>query len=53
MVKLRTRSRIDPSQAFFWTTRWQAMEQRVEQDKRRGRILGQGSVESLLHTLKT
>ncbi len=49
---LRTRSRIDPSQAYFWTTRWQTMEQRVEQDKRRRRVIGSGPVDSLLRALK-
>ena len=49
---LKTRSRIDPAQAYFWTRRWQAMEQRVQLDKLRGRILGNGSVESLLRALK-
>lgn len=49
---LKTRSKIDPAQAYFWTTQWQAMEQRIQKDKRLGRIWGKGSVESLLHALK-
>ena len=50
--RVLTRTRIDPSQAYFWTNRWQAMEQRVQQDKRSGRILGDGSIDFLLHALK-
>lgn len=49
---LKTRARIDPSQAYFWTNRWQAMEQRVQQDKLRRRLLGNGSIDSLLRALK-
>ncbi len=49
---LKTRSRIDPTQAYFWTKRWQTMEQRVQQDKMRGRVLGDGTVHSLLQALK-
>ena len=49
---LKTRSRIDPSQAYFWTKKWQIMERRIEEDKSRGRVLGDGSIESLLQALK-
>jgi len=49
---LKSRSCFDPSQAYFWTKRWQAMEGRVQRDKRANRILGEGSVQSLLRVLK-
>jgi hypothetical protein len=49
---LKTRSRIDPSQAYFWTAKWQAMERRAQTDKRKGRVLGNGNAESLLRALK-
>ncbi len=50
---LKTRSRIDPSQAYFWTSQWQAMEQHIQHDKRRGHTLGKGDPESLLRALKS
>jgi len=43
---------IDPSQAFFWTKKWQAMEAEADQDKEKGNILGDGSVEGLLRELR-
>jgi len=49
---LKTRARIDPAQAYFWTSRWQAMERRVEQDKRHGRLLGDGTVTALLRAVR-
>lgn len=49
---LKTRSRADPTQAYFWTPRWQAMERRVHRDKERGRLLGNGTVDSFLRALK-
>ncbi|MBI3323595.1 MAG: hypothetical protein HYZ95_03920 [Candidatus Omnitrophica bacterium] len=49
---LKTRSRIDPGQAYFWTAKWQAMERQAQADKRKGRILGAGNIESLLRALK-
>lgn len=49
---LKTRSRIDPAQAYFWTAKWQAMERKIQRDKRHGRVIGDGSAESLLRLLK-
>ena len=49
---LKTRSRIDPSQAYFWTKEWQTMERRIQKDKLRGHVLGDGTVGSLLQALK-
>jgi hypothetical protein len=43
---------IDPSQAYFWTKKWQAMEAEAEQDKEKGNVLGDGTVDGLLHELK-
>ena len=50
---LRTRSRIDPTQSYFWSRQWQAKERRIQRDKRLGRLLGDGTVASLLRTLKS
>ena len=49
---LKTRSCADPAQAYFWTAKWQALERRVHQDQQRGRLLGDGTVGSLLRALK-
>ena len=49
---LKTRAMINPGQTYFWTRQWQALEQRAEHDKRKGKIVGQGSIDSLLHALK-
>lgn len=43
---------IDPSQAYFWTKKWQAMESEADQDKEKGNILGDGTVDSLLRELR-
>ncbi len=42
---------IDPSQAYFWTKRWQTMEAEADQDKEKGKVLGDGTVEGLLREL--
>ena len=44
---LRLRRSIDPGQAYFWTRKWQAKERAVERDKRRGRVIGDGTVRGL------
>jgi len=49
---IKARETIDPAQSYFWTQKWQAMEQDVEKDKKAGRIIGDGSVKDLLHELK-
>ncbi len=43
---------IDPSQAYFWTRRWQDMEREADNDKRAGNIIGNGTVKDLLKKLK-
>jgi hypothetical protein len=43
---------IDPSQAYFWTKKWQAMEAEADQDKEKGSVLGDGTVDGLLRELK-
>ncbi len=49
---IKTRSHIDPAQTYFWTEKWQAMEQKIQRDKLHGRVIGSGSVESLLQALR-
>jgi hypothetical protein len=43
---------IDPSQAYFWTKKWQTMEADADQDKEKGNVLGDGTVEGLLRELR-
>jgi hypothetical protein len=49
---IRAKEAIDPSQAFYWTRKWQAMEAEADQDKEKGNILGDGTVDDLLHELR-
>jgi hypothetical protein len=50
---IKAKDAIDPSQAYFWTKKWQEMEQAAEKDKKTGRMIGNGSVQDLLHELNT
>jgi antitoxin MazE len=36
VIELHPRITIDPSQAWFWTERWQKMEREVEEEYARG-----------------
>ena len=49
---LKARGTIDPAQLYFWTKRWQALERQAEADKRRGRVVGNGTLKGLLSALK-
>ena len=49
---LKARQMIDPDQFYFWSKRWQGWERQVEADKRRKRILGDGTIQGLLTALK-
>jgi len=42
---------IDPSQAWFWTDRWQAKEAAAEQDIQNGNVVHFDSVEQLMASL--
>ena len=50
---IKAKEVIDPSQAYFWTRKWQDMEKEAEEDKKAGNIVGNGTVEGLLRELKT
>ena len=50
---LRTKSLIAPDQAYFWTRKWQAMERAASLDKRRGKILGDGTAAGLIRSLRS
>jgi hypothetical protein len=49
---IRAKDAIDPSQAYFWTTRWQKMEAEADKDKESGNTIGNGTIEGLLHELR-
>ena len=49
---IKAKDAIDPSQAYFWSKKWQQMEADVEVDKRAGNIIGDGTADGLLNELK-
>lgn len=44
---LKTKEMIDPSQAYFWTKKWQQMEKEAEEDIQKGRVHQHPSVDAL------
>lgn len=48
---LQLRHSIEPDQTYFWTRKWQRLEKRVERDKKKGRVIGDGSVNGLTKAL--
>jgi len=48
---IKAKDAIDPSQVYFWTRKWQKMEEEADRDKQRGNIIGDGSVSDLLEEL--
>ena len=49
---IKAKDAIEPSQAYFWTTKWQNMEREVDKDKEKGNIIGDGTVVGLQKELK-
>ena len=49
---IKAKKVIDPAQTYFWSKKWQEMEREVDEDKKAGDIIGDGSVEGLLRNLK-
>lgn len=49
-IKMKTN--ISPSQSYFWTEMWQKIESEVDEDKKSGRVLGNGKVKNLLKELR-
>ena len=49
---IKAKEVIDPSQAYFWTVKWQSMEREADEDKAAGNIIGNGTVEGLLKELE-
>lgn len=50
---LKAKESIDTAQSYFWTKKWQAMEHEADDDKKVGRIIGDGTVVNLLKELKS
>ena len=50
---IKAKEAIDPAQSYFWSQKWQAMEQDAEKDKKDGRTIGTGAVKELLRELKS
>ncbi len=48
---LKAKDTIDPSQSYFWTEKWQNMENEADIDKKAGKILGDGTLKNLLDEL--
>ena len=49
---IKAKDVIDPSQSYFWTRNWQAMEKEADRDKKAGNIIGDGTVNDLIKKLK-
>ena len=49
---VKAKDAIDPSQVYFWTTRWQMMEVEADRDKEAGNIIGDGTADGLLNELR-
>lgn len=49
---IKAKEVIDPAQAYFWTKKWQKMEKGADRDKKRGNVIGNGTVSDLLKKLK-
>ena len=49
---IKAKDVIDPSQSYFWTRNWQAMEKEVDRDKKAGNIIGDGTAKDLINKLK-
>ena len=49
---IKTKDIIDPTQAYFWTKKWQKLEDQADKDKKAKKIIGNGSIKNLLIELK-
>ncbi|MBI3265941.1 MAG: hypothetical protein HYZ67_02665 [Chlamydiae bacterium] len=49
---LKMKHIIDPEQAYFWTKEWQRKEKEIDEAKKKGEILGDGTVKGLFKSIK-
>ncbi|MBN1664691.1 MAG: hypothetical protein JW943_13920 [Deltaproteobacteria bacterium] len=50
---IKAKESIDPTQAYFWTKKWQEKESEADKDKTAGRVVGDGSAKDLIRALKS
>ncbi len=48
---IKAKKVIDPSQAYFWTKKWQEWEREADEDKKAGRVKTFNSVDELITDL--
>ena len=48
---IRAKRKINPSQAYFWTRKWQEWEKEAEEDKKAGRVKTFNSVDAFVADL--
>lgn len=48
---LKSKDMIDADQRYFWTSLWQNIERTVDEDKKEGKIIGDGTATNLLEEL--
>jgi hypothetical protein len=52
-ILLKPAKPVDADQAYFWTKRWQRMEQEVDAEIRKGRIRRSRNIKELLQDLRS
>jgi len=50
---IKAKEAIDPTQAYFWTKRWQEEEKEADKDKAAGRVVVDGSAKDLMRALRS
>jgi len=48
---VKAREAIDPEQAYFWSANWQKLESMANRDKKKRRVIGDGSAKGLIREL--
>ena len=48
---IKAKEAIDPAQAYFWTKKWQKMEKGADRDRKRGNVIGNGTVKKSIRSL--
>ncbi|OGW02505.1 MAG: hypothetical protein A2W77_06525 [Nitrospinae bacterium RIFCSPLOWO2_12_39_16] len=47
---IKAKEVIDPAQAYFWTKKWQKMEKGADRDRKRGNVIGNGTVKKSIRS---
>jgi len=48
---IKAKEVIDPAQAYSWTKKWQKMEKGADRDRKRGNVIGNGTVKKSIRSL--